>query len=78
MGGEGVTVFLVVLTICATLCVLRGLKLKYRNEAPRDDFDTGTMQEINRGLQRMESRVESLETLLMDQPRRSSARHEMD
>ena len=71
-------VFLSVLTVCATLCVLRALRLKYRNAAPKDDFDTRTMQEINRGLQRMENRIDSLETLLMDQPRRRSARRGMD
>lgn len=78
MGGEGVTLFLVVLTVCATVCVLRGLRLKYRHDRSYDADDAGTMQEINRGLQRMESRIESLETLIMDQPRRSSAHHGMD
>lgn len=76
--GEAIFIFLIILTICVTVCVLRALRLRYRGDKSYDADDARTMQEINRGLQRMESRIESLETLLMDQPRRNSARYGMD
>ncbi len=74
--GEGIMFFLVVLTICATIVVLRALRLKYRHDRRYDSDDTRTMQEINRGLQRMEDRIEALETLLMDRPERSRSLRE--
>ena len=69
--GEGIPLFFIVLTICATIVALRALRLKYRHDRRYDADDARIMQEINRGMQRMEDRVESLETLLMDQPERS-------
>ncbi|MCH8203700.1 MAG: phage-shock protein [Candidatus Hydrogenedentes bacterium] len=74
--GEGITFFLIVLTICAMIVALRALRLKYRHARRYDADDTRIMQEINRGMQRMEDRVESLETLLMDRPERSRSRRE--
>ena len=74
--GEGILFFSIVLTICATVCILRALRLKYRHDRRYDADDTRIMQEINRGMQRMEDRVESLETLLMDRPERSRSRRE--
>ncbi len=64
--AEGVSVFLVVLTICVTICILRALSNRNRRDSRYDTDDTRIMQEINRGMQRMEDRVEALETLLMD------------
>ncbi len=75
MGGE-ITGFLIVVTICVTIVVLRALRLKYRHDRRYDADDARIMQEINRGMQRMEDRVEALETLLMDRPERSRARRE--
>ncbi len=65
MSGS-IMYFSIVLTICATIVVLRALRLKYRHDRRYDADDTRIMQEINRGMQRMEDRVEALETLLMD------------
>ena len=65
MSGS-IMYFLIVLTICVTIVVLRALRLKYRHDRRYDADDARIMQEINRGMQRMEVRVESLETLLMD------------
>ena len=75
MSGS-IMYFLIVLTICTTIVVLRALRLKYRHARRYDADDTRIMQEINRGMQRMEDRVESLETLLMDRPERSRSRRE--
>jgi len=69
--AAGIVSFLIVLTVCATLCILRALRLKYRYNGRYDADDTRIMQEINRGMQRMEDRVEALETLLMDRHERS-------
>lgn len=75
--SAGITeLFLVVLVICATIVILRALRPKDRHNRRHDSKDAGTMQEINRGLQRMEDRIEALETLLMDRPERSRPRHE--
>ena len=60
---------LILLIICGTILALirtrrGGISRKSRkNEAE----ETKIMQEIFRGLSRMESRVEALETILMDQ-----------
>ncbi len=70
MSGS-IMYFLIVLTICVTIVVLRALRLKYRHDRRYDADDARIMQEINRGMQRMEERIESLETLLMDRPERS-------
>ena len=75
MSGS-IMYFLIVLTICTTIVVLRALRLKYRHDRRYDADDARIMQEINRGMQRMEDRVEALETLLMDRPERSRSRRE--
>ena len=74
MGG--VSYFLIVLTICTTIVISHALRRKYRHDRRYDADDARIMQEINRGMQRMEDRVESLETLLMDRPERSRSRRE--
>ncbi len=66
--------FMTVLIICATICTLRGLRLKYRRDDKKAEPDVRDMQEMNRGLQRMEDRIEALETLLMDRPKAASTR----
>lgn len=66
--------FMTVLTICVTICAMRGLRLKYRRDDKKSEPDVREMQEMNRGLQRMEDRIEALETLLMDRPKASSTR----
>ncbi len=74
--GEEIVIFLVVLTICVTVVALRALRLKYRHDRRYDSDDARIMQEINRGMQRMEDRVEALETLLMDRPERARSHRE--
>lgn len=76
--GEEIMVFLVILAICATICILRALRLKYRHDKRYDSDDTRTMQEISRGLQRMDGRIEALETLLMDRPRGRRPQHDYE
>ena len=73
-----VSIFLVILTICATVCVLRALRLKYRRDPRMDKDDARTMQEINRGLLRMEDRIDALETLLMDHHERKQSRQRIE
>lgn len=66
--------FMMVFTICATICTMRALRVKYRRDDKKAEPDVREMQEMNRGLQRMENRIEALETLLMDRPKASSTR----
>ena len=54
------------------------LRLKYRYRDRQESPDVGTMQEMNRGLQRMEDRIEALETLLMDVQKRRQAKSEFE
>jgi phage shock protein B len=77
MDGGEVTGFLIVLTICATIVILRMLRHRYRHRDTVESPDIEVMQEINRGLQRMEERIEALETLLYDQ-QRSRSKSELD
>jgi len=72
MDGGQTTGFLIVLTICATIVILRILRHKYRHRDKVESPDIEVMQEINRGLQRMEDRIDALETLLYDQKRSRS------
>ncbi|MDK1021384.1 MAG: hypothetical protein QGD90_07080 [Candidatus Hydrogenedentes bacterium] len=66
-----ITILIVILVV-----ILRALRFKGRHNRRYDSDDARTMQEINRGLQRMEDRIEALETLLMDRPERSRPRRE--
>ena len=67
-----------IVTICLTIVSLRGLRLKYRHRDREEGPDIGTMQEMNRGLQRMDQRIEALETLLMDSRKSKSAKSEFE
>jgi phage shock protein B len=72
MDGGQVTGVLIVATICATIVILRVMRYKFRHRDTAESPDVGVMQEINRGLQRMEDRIEALETLLFDQKQSKS------
>ncbi len=67
----------IAILIVILIVILRAL-LRHKDPHKRrhDSDDARTMQEINRGLQRMEDRIEALETLLMDRPERSRPRRE--
>lgn len=69
MNGGEVAGVVIVVTICVTIIVLRILAYKFRHRDKTEGPDIEVMQEINRGLQRMEHRIEALETLLFDQKR---------
>lgn len=77
MDGGQATGVLIVATICATIVILRILRYKFRHRDTTESPDVGVMQEINRGLQRMEERIEALETLLFDQ-KRSKSKSELE
>ncbi len=62
--------------IVILIVILRALRPRGRRHRRHDSEDARTMQEINRGLQRMEDRIEALETLLMDRPERSRPHRE--
>ena len=70
--------FLIVLTVCGTMVLLRVIGSKYKNRDREETPDIGTMQEMNRGLQRMEDRIEALETLLMETNKRRQAKSEFE
>jgi len=78
MSGSHIMVMVSVMTVCATIFALRLLRLKYRHRDREESPDIGTMQEMNRGLQRMEERIEALETLLMDSQKRRQAKSEFE
>lgn len=77
MDGGQMTAVLIVATVCATVVILRSLRYKFRHRDTTESPDVGVMQEINRGLQRMEERIEALETLLFDQ-KRSKSKSELE
>jgi phage shock protein B len=66
MDGGQITGIAIVMTICATIVALRILRLKYRYRDRTESPDIEVMQEMNRGLAKMDQRIEALETLLMD------------
>ena len=72
MDPGQLTGVVIVGTICATIVILRLLKYKFRHRDTTESPDIEVMQEINRGLQRMEDRIDALETLLYDQKRSKS------
>ena len=78
MSGGQIMVMVSVMTVCGTVILLRMLRLKYRDRDRQESPDVGTMQEMNRGLQRMEERIEALETLLMDVQKRRQAKSEFE
>lgn len=78
MEGGQILAYLIVLTVCATLVLLRVLGSKYRHRDREESPDIETMQEMNRGLQRMEDRIEALETLLMEVNKRRQAKSEFE
>ena len=69
-GQFTATVILVI--VCTTIVILRVMRYKYQHRDKTESPDIEVMQEINRGLQRMEQRIEALETLLFDQKRSKS------
>ena len=75
-GGETLT-FLIVAMICITVIVLRVMRHKFHHRDSTESPDIEVMQEINRGLQRMEDRIGALETLLFDQ-KRSKSKSELE
>lgn len=77
MDGGQVTAVAIVMTICATIVVLRIMQYKFRHRDTAESPDVEVMQEINRGLKRMEDRIEALETLLFDQ-KRSRSKSELE
>jgi len=78
MQPGDITAVIFVVTICATIIALRMLRLKYRHRDREEGPDIETMQEMNRGLQRMDQRIEALETLLMDSQKRKQAKSEFE
>lgn len=77
MSGQ-IMIMVSVIVICATMVILRGLGSKYKHRDKEESPDVETMQEMNRGLQRMEDRIEALETLLMDSQKKRQARSEFE
>lgn len=69
--------FIAVCVICTTVLRLAARRVERCDRDAAED-DTRVMQEIHRGLRRMEQRIEALETILMDDLDRRTAhtRHE--
>jgi phage shock protein B len=69
-------VLLLTIFVCLALAVLWKLRRgeTSRNHQRLDAEESRTMQELYRGLSRLEERVESLETILLDRASRSRVR----
>ena len=70
--------FLFLCVVCGTVCRVMATKVQAKEKNRYGNDDTLMIQEIHRGLQRMEERVEALETLLMDRVRRYPVRSEFE
>ena len=57
--------------VCATISRVSCRRIRHRDEGEYNRDDTQMIQEIHRGLQRMDQRIEALETLMMDHPAHS-------
>ncbi len=64
--------FLILCVICATVCRILAIKVRRRDARGYGSEDTRLTQEIHRDLNRMQDRIESLETILMDRQDRST------
>lgn len=58
--------------ICWTVCRLAAVRVKRNDSYGFGAADAQTMQELDRSLRRMEDRIQSLETILMDRSRKGS------
>jgi hypothetical protein len=74
----GFWTFMTILAVCATVCVLKGARSHCREVDEHTGGDERDMRDLNRGFERMERRIEALETLLMDQAQRRTAHHEWE
>lgn len=75
--SSGLTAIIIICIVCGMIVKLAKIALNKRDRDYNHD-DTRTMQEIHRGLQRMERRIESLETLMMDETKVPSRTHARD
>jgi len=74
----GFWTFMTILAICATMCALKGARVRCREADEHSGGDERGMRDLNRGFERMERRIEALETLLMDPAHRRTASREWD
>lgn len=58
--------FLSICVMCGMVSRIVAMKVKKKESRGYGEEDTRLIQEIHRGLQRMDQRVDALETLLMD------------
>lgn len=70
-------VFIIICVICGTISNVAASKVK-KGDADYAAEDTQMMQEIYRGLQRMEERIEALETLIMDRAHERSVHSDFE
>lgn len=70
--------FLFLCVICSAVCRIATAKIKTREEHRYGDDDVRTIQEIHRGMQRFEDRIDALETILMDRSRARGAYSEFE
>lgn len=70
--------FLFLCVICGTICRIMAINVKKRESRGYGSEDTRIIQEIHRDLQRMDERVEALETLLMERVRKQSVYSDLD
>ena len=86
-SSDAVPLFAITLAFClglvwtiGVLCIgfVKALRGGSSKATAQVADDTRSFQELQRGFRRMEERVESLETLLIDRSRRESVRREFD
>ena len=64
--------FLALCVVCFTVVRILSIVMKRSDRRTSDPDEVQTMQELNRGLHRMEERIGALETILMERSSRNS------
>lgn len=69
-GMSGVVwAFLFFCVFCGTICRIATARVQSRDRSGTGADDMAMVQEVHRGLKRMEDRLEALETIIMDRPK---------
>lgn len=72
-NGTVFWIFLMVCVLSGSISRVAVARIKARERSGSNEVDTRTSQEIYRSLQKMEKRIEALETLLIESEKQSRA-----
>lgn len=71
-----VPIFLLALFVCVMIVVGRAIGALAERDREAEPEDSRMLQEVHRGLARMEERIDALETILLSERRRRTSRRE--